>query len=476
MTAQAGRIGRRSLLGAAALTGAAGLFGCGASHSATSPAPPDLVPVLTPAADVASLLGLDRFVVAHRGSGDNWPEHTLTAYQAGLAAGAHAVEISVRATADNQLVCHHDADFVRTSGTAGRVDETKFAGLPRVDARRWLGPATELEPISLLSDVLAELPPTALAFVEDKDGTNTSQLLELLDAQPRAAERFVWKQWGIAKQAQVARQRGYHAWGYFGRDDVDRMAEFAESYDCLGVPVDLPDSALRLATAHGKPVMAWAVHTRSQAARLAEHGVAGLMCANVPYVIGTPRPATIDTFDTGRRAAGDLPRGASDSWQRQPSLVDQGLRFTDTSASSYLLGSLCPLPKQCMLSIRVGWPGEPGGSIGIAFGLPDDADYAPGSERNPAGAHRVGLTSEGRLAVWEDPAGSETRRVRIAEPSNAATNGSALLQVWLDERSWTVRLGNGAELQFPRTHTGGYLWAWADRPGSAGSVTELRID
>lgn len=44
---------------------------------------------------VGELLSRPRFVVAHRGSGDNWPEHTLTAYANALAAGADAVEISL---------------------------------------------------------------------------------------------------------------------------------------------------------------------------------------------------------------------------------------------------------------------------------------------------------------------------------------------------------------------------------------------
>lgn len=476
MVARVEGVGRRSFLGAVIVAGVAGLTGCGSVRELTSTAPPSLAPALAPVPDVGSLLELDRFVVAHRGSGDNWPEHTLTAYRSAIDAGAQAVEISVRSTADGHLVCHHDADFVRTSGSAGRVDETRYDNLPLVNARRWLGPNTPLEPIPLLTQVLAELPKDTLAFVEDKDGTNTTALLEILDDQPRSTERFVWKQWGVAKQVVVARQRGYRAWGYFGKGDVDRIAEFAESYDCLGIPVDASADALRLATAHGKPVMAWAVHTRSQATRLAAHGVAGLMCSNVPYVAVPPQPATIDSFDTGRRAPGDLPRGASDTWALQPMLVDHALRFTDKSASSYLLGSLCPLPKRCALTVRIGWPGKPHGAVGLSFGLPDDSDYAPGAATNSGGAHRVGLTSQGELAIWDDAARSASRRVRLAETSTDATNGSALLQLWLDDRSWTVRLGTGADLQFPRTHGGGYLWVWADRPDAGASVTGLRIE
>src|SRR5699024_8376625 len=156
--------------------------------------------------------------------------------------------------------------------------------------------------------------------------------------------RFVWKQWAVATQVRAARRRGYRAWGYFGNDDLDRVDEFAGSFDCLGVQVDAPDDAVRQITARPEPVMAWTVHTRSQARRLTDLGVRGLMCSNVPYVLARETPATIDAFDTGHRAPGDLPREASDLWQRQPEFVDDALQFTNDSASSYLLGSMCPLP------------------------------------------------------------------------------------------------------------------------------------
>lgn len=425
--------------------------------------------------DIGGLLGLEQFLVAHRGSGDNWPEHTLTAYRAALAAGAQAVEISVRATADHQLVCHHDADLSRTTGSSARVSETAFADLPRVDARRWLGPATALEPIPLLDDVLAALPDTALAFVEDKDGTNTWALLEALDAQPRATDRFVWKQWAVASQVRAARGRGYRAWGYFGADDLDRVAEFADSFDCLGVPVDAPDEAIRRITTRDTPVMAWAVHTRSQAARLADLGVRGLMCSNVPYVLAAEDPASIDAFDTGRRAPGDLPRDASDLWQRQPDLVDDALRFTTESASSYLLGSVCPLPERCNITLRLGWSGTPSGMTGVAFGMADDSDYEAGSAHNTTGAHRAGITEDGHLVLWDDPPGEDPRPIRHDDPTVVATNGSAMLQLWLNEDTWAVRLDSGAELRLPRHHHGGYLWLWADEPASGASLSQIRI-
>src|SRR5699024_993081 len=70
-------MGRRSLLGLATVTC---LAACAPAAQAPAPRARQEEPLaLQPVTDVDGLLGLDRFVVGHRGSGDNWPEHTLTA-------------------------------------------------------------------------------------------------------------------------------------------------------------------------------------------------------------------------------------------------------------------------------------------------------------------------------------------------------------------------------------------------------------
>ena len=54
-------------------------------------------------------------VVAHRGSSDAVPEHTLHAYTRAIDEGADALECDVRLTRDGHLVCVHDRRIDRTS-------------------------------------------------------------------------------------------------------------------------------------------------------------------------------------------------------------------------------------------------------------------------------------------------------------------------------------------------------------------------
>jgi len=72
-------------------------------------------------------------VIAHRGSNENEPEHSLAAYQRAIAEGADAVECDVRLTADGTLVCVHDRRVDRTSNGRGAVSGMPVERLRRFD-------------------------------------------------------------------------------------------------------------------------------------------------------------------------------------------------------------------------------------------------------------------------------------------------------------------------------------------------------
>lgn len=73
-------------------------------------------------------------VVAHRGASLERPENTLPAFEAAVRAGADAVELDVRLTADGIPVICHDADVSRVTDGAGLVHELTLAELKLLDA------------------------------------------------------------------------------------------------------------------------------------------------------------------------------------------------------------------------------------------------------------------------------------------------------------------------------------------------------
>ncbi|MEX0991576.1 MAG: glycerophosphodiester phosphodiesterase [Actinomycetota bacterium] len=105
-------------------------------------------------------------MVAHRGASSTHAENTLSALEAAVAAGAQAVELDVRLTADGVPVVIHDPDVSRVSEGEGLVAEMTFQQVRALDVSRGLhGPAE----VPSLSEVLAALSGRAAAVIEIKN-------------------------------------------------------------------------------------------------------------------------------------------------------------------------------------------------------------------------------------------------------------------------------------------------------------------
>lgn len=407
---------RRAFLSGAGAAGLLALAGCAsgapAGRESGSPA------AAPPGTTIEALLEDTPFYVAHRGSGDNWPEHTMEAYNQAIAAGARAIEVSVNATRDGVLVCHHDRNTVRLTGHDHEIAATDYSVLEplRNDARAWLGPASALQPIPLLREVLDAHASSAVIFIEDKQGTNTTALLELMDQYPHSREHFVWKQSAGGLQVRAVREAGYKTWGYFGAGTYDRIVERAGEFDFLGIDHLASDAVVRSLVARGKPVICWEVHRRHLRDRLVELGVRGLMCSNIPYVMGAPAPAGSDAFASGLRAAGDLPWTTDKGWSRQPRFRPEtaSLVLDGQETSSYCMGSMSPVePDLFEIQVDLRWPdGLPGERqhAGVAFGQATDAPYRVLVESAVGGYHLV-MRANGEVALFSRGPGEVSGRL-----------------------------------------------------------------
>lgn len=83
---------------------------------------------------------------AHRGGALEYPENTLHAFRGGLAAGAHALELDVHATADGHLVVSHDARVDRTTDGTGAIAELSLAEIRELDAAAHFVPGVGTDP------------------------------------------------------------------------------------------------------------------------------------------------------------------------------------------------------------------------------------------------------------------------------------------------------------------------------------------
>jgi glycerophosphoryl diester phosphodiesterase len=93
-------------------------------------------------------------VVAHRGASAAYPENTLESFLAAAKAGADAVELDVRLSADGVPVVIHDSELSRVAGVPGLVHEKTAADLKRLDVSGGSGRPAR---IPLLAEVLEAL-------------------------------------------------------------------------------------------------------------------------------------------------------------------------------------------------------------------------------------------------------------------------------------------------------------------------------
>lgn len=131
-----------------------------------------------------ALPGRDKpYLMAHRGNKIACPENTLAAFRQALADGADIIETDLHLTADDILVCIHDATVDRTTDGTGAVADKTLAEL-KVLSAAYGRPEFEAERIPTLTELAAILPDTVALGLELK----TDRFLEPRVCQILASE------------------------------------------------------------------------------------------------------------------------------------------------------------------------------------------------------------------------------------------------------------------------------------------------
>ena len=256
-------------------------------------------------------------VFAHRGGSALAPENTIVAFDEGLSRGSDGLELDVHLSRDGRVVVHHDRTLERTTDATGRVADHAADELARVDAGYSFGPDQGYPfrgrgiGVPTLAEVLAryrgaqiiielkmnvpELARATLDVVRSAGaldrvclGSSGSRVLrEVRRLEPAVATSAAreevrwalyrsWCRWPLASDARVGYQ-GYQVPEWAGRTRV--------------VSRRFVDMAHRA----GLGVQVWTVDAESDARRLLEWGVDGLI---------TDRPDVIVPLVRSYRAPG----------------------------------------------------------------------------------------------------------------------------------------------------------------------------
>ncbi|MBT6724409.1 MAG: glycerophosphodiester phosphodiesterase [Planctomycetaceae bacterium] len=107
-------------------------------------------------------------VVAHRGASKAAPENTLPAFEKAWLQGADAIEGDFHLTADNEIVCVHDANIRHYTQKDIEVRDLTLAELKKLDFGRWHDKQFAGTRIPTFKEVVATIPKGKRIFIEIK--------------------------------------------------------------------------------------------------------------------------------------------------------------------------------------------------------------------------------------------------------------------------------------------------------------------
>ena len=109
-----------------------------------------------------------QMIVAHRGASFDAPENTLAAFRLAWQQDSDGIEGDFYLTADQQIVCIHDPDTERTTGTKRSVEKSTLSQLRELEYGSWKDPKWHGEPIPTLEQVWETVPDGKLFVIELK--------------------------------------------------------------------------------------------------------------------------------------------------------------------------------------------------------------------------------------------------------------------------------------------------------------------
>jgi glycerophosphoryl diester phosphodiesterase len=116
--------------------------------------------------------------IAHRGASGVAPENTKIAFVKALDMGVRAIEFDVQLTRDSVPIVFHDDTLERTTNGAGRVADTDFDAIAKLDAGSWFGPRFGRVEVPTLEEVLSAIGPRAMLNVELKPDERVEKLVK----------------------------------------------------------------------------------------------------------------------------------------------------------------------------------------------------------------------------------------------------------------------------------------------------------
>lgn len=127
-------------------------------------------------------------IIAHRGGGDLGAENSLAGLHAAIEAGAERSEIDVQRTADGVYIIHHDATFLRSSGSPKKPYEMTFSEVAELEIRDEFDRSRPNRKVGTLEEFMDAAKGKIRLYIELKGRTADEQMVDDVVAMIRKKE------------------------------------------------------------------------------------------------------------------------------------------------------------------------------------------------------------------------------------------------------------------------------------------------
>jgi glycerophosphoryl diester phosphodiesterase len=222
-------------------------------------------------------------VTAHRGASAAAPENTVAAFQLALSAGVDAIETDIRLSRDGVPVLAHDEDLIRVAGSPAKIKDLTAQELSKIDVGSWMGAEFRGQGIPPLTWLADQCRQHTRLVLDLKVSDCAAAIAKALEATDFPFEQAFICSWSNEQAADIRKHLPTAQLVFIEDPLVHSDAEWLRSlalrgYNGLSLHHQSIDPEL-VANAHasGLDVFAWTVNTDSDARRVQQAGVDGII-------------------------------------------------------------------------------------------------------------------------------------------------------------------------------------------------------
>lgn len=369
------------------------------------------------------------YTIAHNGSSNIIPIHTMNGYDYVWSCGLPIIDMDVRILADGLLANIHDSTVDATTTATGDVSSftaPDFRALT-MDASSWLAAGYSDTSPTLVADVMAKYGKDAIYSIESKDATTASvqKIVDLVTALGLKRNTVIQS----ANLGSLAPAVSAGITTMFVSDSPTPSAVVAAGVTGVVILYSTASATITACIDAGLMVWAWGVSRRADHASMAALGVSGVVSEDPLYTSSRSPVLTADTFSRLTWAPGHGLAANS-----RGTLVAPGkLQWSVGQNASALFGFLCPVADAASsYQIDFTWTFDAVGATNTAgmflhIGSVTDDPYKDNiSGAGYTGGYKIDLLKQGTLRIHRTDAPSTITQLQAVAATALTVDGTSV--------------------------------------------------